>query len=86
MNQRIGTWTVARTARLALVAVATLALGACGGISQRAVANGRAMGLQQPLQYQGFRDMSSMKRGYYQSNPLSAMRRQPPYTPFARWH
>lgn len=77
---------VAQAARFLVAVTAVLTLGACGGISQRAMANGAAMGPSAPLQFQDFRDMSSMKRNYYQANGLSAMRRQAPYTPFTRWY
>lgn len=72
---------VRQAGRTAVIAVAALTLGACGRISQRAIANKAAMGPQQPLQQQDFRTMSSMRQRYYQSDPLSSMFRQRPYSP-----
>lgn len=57
-----------------------------GRPAQRAIANGAAMGLQQPLQHQNLQDMASLTRGYYQANALSAMRCRPPYISFTPWH
>ena len=72
-----------RILKLTMGAAAALALGACGGISQRAMANGAAMGLQQPLQYQA-RDMASMRQSYYMAAPLTALARRGPYAPLRR--
>ena len=73
-----------RILKLTTIATAALTLGACGGISQRAIANGAAMGLQQPLQYQARPDMASMRQTYYMAAPLTALSRRGPYTPMRR--
>ena len=73
-----------RTALLPAAAiVATLLLGACASIPERAIVNGRAMGPQMPLQWRNVRDMSQLRSQYYEASPLKVRHR--PYAPFGVW-
>lgn len=74
-----------RTLAAAAVVAATLLLGGCAGISQRAIDNGAAMDPQVPLQYRNMRDMSELRAQYYQIAPLRSLYRTKPYQPFSRW-
>jgi len=76
-----------RTLPLALAGLAaTLLLGGCASIPERAWVNGRAMGQQAPLQYRNLNDMSGMRATYYRADPISALHRSDrPYQPFKRW-
>lgn len=62
---------------------ATLLLGACASIPERAIVNGRAMGPQMPLQWRNVRDMSQLRSQYYEASPLKVRHR--PYAPFGVW-
>lgn len=69
---------------VAAAAVAILATG-CAGIPQRAIANGRAMEPQAPLQMRNMRDMAQLRAQYHQIAPLRSLSRTKPYQPFGRW-